>query len=308
MRALTRNGIVGAMALAMTIAIPSQVQADTGRLLVTGGATTVEGVAGGGVVPLALISGLGAKGEVGATAFATHVNLSDYDLAAAGVAINIDNRIELSFAQFDLDISESFTGRTVLAAGVTGNKHTKVDVFGAKFRIAGDAVYEPDSWMPQVAVGVQYKRNRDDKLMDFLNADKSSVEAYVAATKVFLAGPAGRNAFVNGVARLTKSNYLGIFGFGNTQADGDNDHSLEYEFSAGILLTKDILLGAELKTVHDSNTLSGAVDYEVMKDVFVGYFPTKNISMVAAYADLGQIGLDQDEDQKGLYLSLQLTY
>ncbi len=40
-------------------------------------------------------------------------------------------------------------------------------------------------------------------------------------------------------------------------------------------------------------------------DVFVGWFPTKRVSLVAAWSDLCSIaGLD---DQKGLYLSLQVS-
>ena len=42
---------------------------------------------------------------------------------------------------------------------------------------------------------------------------------------------------------------------------------------------------------------------EAWKDIFVAYFPSKHVSLVGAYTELGSIaGLD---DQSGWYLSLQ---
>lgn len=41
-------------------------------------------------------------------------------------------------------------------------------------------------------------------------------------------------------------------------------------------------------------------------DVFLGWFPSKRFSVVAAWSDLGSIaGLD---DQRGLYVSLQISH
>ncbi|WP_304627513.1 DUF3034 family protein, partial [Pseudomonas congelans] len=57
---------------------------DPGRLIATGGATSIEGSAGGGITPWAVITGYSEQGEWGATAFATHVNLPDYNLDVAG--------------------------------------------------------------------------------------------------------------------------------------------------------------------------------------------------------------------------------
>ena len=33
------------------------------------------------------------------------------------------------------------------------------DIFGAKVKLIGDAVYDQDSWLPQIAAGAQYKHN-----------------------------------------------------------------------------------------------------------------------------------------------------
>ena len=49
--------------------------ADTGgRLLATGGVTNIEGSAGGGIVPWAVLSGYGTRDEWGGDAFATRVD------------------------------------------------------------------------------------------------------------------------------------------------------------------------------------------------------------------------------------------
>ena len=45
-----------------------------------------------------------------------------------------------------------------------------MDVLGAKLRVAGDAVLDSDSWMPQVAVGVEVKRTDADTLKPVLDA------------------------------------------------------------------------------------------------------------------------------------------
>jgi hypothetical protein len=36
-----------------------------------------------------------------------------------------------------------------------------MDTFGAKLKVFGDAVYDQDEWWPQVAVGLQHKKNTE---------------------------------------------------------------------------------------------------------------------------------------------------
>lgn len=47
------------------------------RLLATGGVTQLEGAAGGGLTPWALIAGYGTRDQIGASAFLTHVDTGD---------------------------------------------------------------------------------------------------------------------------------------------------------------------------------------------------------------------------------------
>ena len=51
-----------------------------GRLLLTGGVSTIEGAGGGGLVPWALIGGYGTRNELGLSAFATGVDTKDFTL------------------------------------------------------------------------------------------------------------------------------------------------------------------------------------------------------------------------------------
>jgi len=113
------------------LSLSSTAFASTGRLLVTGGATTIEGSAGGGIVPLAFISGLGARGETGYTGFASYANLDDYSLRAGGFSIGYDDRFEFSYSRISLDISDSSV------AFLPGDA-LDLDTFGFKWKVGGD--------------------------------------------------------------------------------------------------------------------------------------------------------------------------
>ena len=122
-----------------------------GKLLLTSGISTVDGSAGAGLATWALIAGNETVDGIGGSVHATYVPLSDYSLASAGAAIGIKDRLELSYAH------QSFDTHAVGAALGLGRGFTfRQDIIGAKLRIAGDAVIDQDSAMPQIAVGVQY--------------------------------------------------------------------------------------------------------------------------------------------------------
>lgn len=82
------------------------------------------------------------------------------------------------------------------------------DVFGLKLRLLGDAVYDQDRWLPQIALGVQHKRNRDRVVVPFLEGalgthiKQSDTEPYLSATKLFL----DPGILASGTLRLTRAN------------------------------------------------------------------------------------------------------
>src|SRR5579859_5402176 len=77
--------------------------ADEGKLLLTAGFSDLEGSGGGGLVPLALISGYGSADSWGANAHFTSISLRDFQLRAYGATAGLFDRIELGYThqQFD---------------------------------------------------------------------------------------------------------------------------------------------------------------------------------------------------------------
>jgi len=259
------------------------------RLLATGGAHMVEGAGGGGIVPWAFIAGYGTNRQVGGSVFFTRVDTDDFQLDSGGIAVGIFDRVELSFSRQKFD-----------AGSVIPGLELKTDTLGAKVRVYGDAVYDQDTPWPQIALGVMHKKNKDMTVPSLIGAkDDSGTDIYVAATKVWLAGVAGRNALATVVLRGTKANQFGLLGFGGDKKDG---YSVQPEVSAAVLLTDNLALGAEYRWKPDNLS---AFKEEDASDVFLAWFPHRHVALTAAYAQLGTIA--GKEKQKGWYLSLQLT-
>lgn len=279
----------GALIGAVFLAAPAQAQSN--RLLATGGVMQVEGAAGGGLTPWALIAGLGTDEQIGGSAFCTLVRPQKFELRSCGLAVGFHDRVEVSFASQRFDLDEVIPGESI-----------SQKVFGAKVRLFGDAVFDQDRWSPQVALGVQHKENDD---FDFVPAligarDDSGTDLYLSATKVYLAGPFSRTWLVNATLRATSGNQLGILGFGG---DRKSSRSLNGEFSTAVFLSDSIVAGAEYRQKPDNLGSFREDDYW---DVFAAWFPSKHVSVTAAYADLGQIAMMTG--QHGWYLSLQGSF
>jgi hypothetical protein len=283
-----RRALAAASALAaLTAAMP----ANAGdRLEWTGAVTQVEGAAGGGLVPWALIGGLGTNAEVGASAFATYVSTQDFALRTAGASIDLDDRVEISAAR------QRFDAGSVVPGLVLGQ-----DIVGLKVRLAGDAVFDADSWLPQIALGAQWKQTLDfDQVPHAVGAARGEdVDLYIAATKVLFAALDGRNVVLDATLRRTRANQFGLLGFGGDGAG----YTLTPELSAALWLNDDVLLGAEYR--DKPNNLS-ALRESSADDAFLAWAPVKNLSVIAAWTDLGPIA--GKSAQRGLYISLWLGY
>jgi len=264
----------------------------SGKLLLTGGVSQVEGSAGGGLTPWAVIGGYGTRDQIGANAFYTKVNLNDYSLDSYGVLVGFYDRVELSVSRQKFD-TEAVGGLLGLGNGFTFTQ----DTFGVKVKLAGDAVLEQDSWLPQISVGAQYKKNDQAAVLAFIGArDDSGVDYYVSATKLYLA----QSLLLNGTVRFTKANQFGILGFGG---DRNDSYRAQFEGSAAYLLNRNLAIGAEYRT--KPNNL-GIADEDDAWDVFVAWAPYKNVSLTVAYVDLGNIVIR--DDQRGVYASLQVGF
>jgi len=274
----------------------------SGKLLLTGGVSSIDGAAGGGLTPWAVTASYAADHQIGATAHLTRVKTQDYALTAYGAAVGIKDRVEFSIARQDFD-----TGATGTALGLPG-LHLKQDIFGAKLRVLGDAVVDSDTFMPQIAVGIEHKKLHAGGLaptLAALGASTSGTDLYLSATKLFLA----QGILVNGTLRATKANQNGLLGFGGTHHTG---YSLQPEISVAWLVRKNIAIGAEFRAKPDNlnpSILAEGLKEDDWMDVFVAWAPSKNLSLTLAYVDLGRIvPAVATRRQTGAYLCAQVTF
>ena len=303
------SGRALALALLATLSTGAAL-ADTGKLVLTGGVSTVEGPAGGGLTPWAVIGTQATQGEKGVSIHTSRAVTDDYALNAYGAAVAIDDRFELSLARQDFR-----TGITGSALGLPG-LHLKQDILGAKVRVAGDAVLDSDSLVPQIAVGVQFKHLGStglDGTLQALGAKRSGADVYVSATKLFLA----QGILVNGTLRATKANQGGLLGFGATLGGADNRYELHPEISVAYLVRRDLAVGVEYRSMPNKLQTAGraaglgeglrAGDW---KDIFIAWAPSKNVSLTAAYVDLGTIvpATTNQRKQRGVYVSAQFAF
>lgn len=285
--------------MALPLACAAQAQ---GKLLLTGGVSSIDGAAGGGLSPWALTGSYATSGQVGASAYLTRLPVQDYALTGYGAAVAFGERAELSIARQDFS-----AGGTGAALGLPGLR-LKQTILGAKLRLGGDAVLDADTWMPQVALGVEVKRLDAGGLaptLDVLGAKRHGVDVYLSATKLFLA----QSTLVNVTLRATKANQNGLLGFGGA---GGGGYSLVPEISVAYLLSKQWAIGAEYRVKPDKlnpSILGDALREDDWKDVFVAWAPNKHVSLTAAYVDLGRIvpGI-QPRRQRGVYGSIQFAY
>ncbi len=270
---------------------------DMGKLTATGGVSQVEGAGGGGLTPWALITGYGTRDSYGANAHYTQVSTQDYTLKTYGASVGIADQVELSIAK------QEFTG----SLAPLDSLKLKQNIFGIKVKVAGDAIYDQTGWIPQLAIGAMVKR--DDAIgglgalgvtsVKQLGAkDDSGVDYYVSATKLYLA----QSVLLNATMRATKANQMGLLGFGG---DKKNKYAPEFETSVAYLINRKLVAGAEYRMKPRNLGVDNEKDYY---DVFLAYFPTKNLSITAAYVNLGDITVFNPKQQRGWYMSVQTGF
>jgi hypothetical protein len=286
-----------------TVQAEGFIGADRGKLLLTAGFSTIEGAGGGALTPWAFITGYGTSNSWGANVHATMIPLRDFDLLSYGLAVGALDRFELSASRQEVEVKDTALDGLELSQ----------DIFGFKLRLFGDALYSQDSWLPQVAVGALYKQHGGIEngaaigqpglvSPEQLGAeDEDGVDYYLSATKLYLA----QNLLVNVTLRYTEANQLGLLGFGG---DREEDPSVRFEASIGYLIRRQLAIGGEYR----ARTANLNTDDEGDAwDVFIAWTPSRTVSVVAAYANLGSIlapVTNVDDDQDGAYLSVQVGF
>lgn len=285
------------LASAFCLLAPSYVMADIGsRIWATGGVTTIEGSAGGGLVPWALLGSYASDEEWGGTLALSRAEVDDYTLSVTGASVNWGNRLELTAARQTLDLD---TLAFALKDGFgLEQDELNQDIFGAKVRLAGDVLYSP---LGQWSAGVQYKRQRNFTVPDAIGArDDSGTDVYLSGSKVFFAALFQRNVLVNLTARATKANQGGLLGFGG---DRNNSYEIMAEGSIGLFLNRKWLIGTEYRQKPDNLSFAEEDDWW---DVFVAWVPDRRLAVTAAFVNLGDVATL--EDQQGVYLSVQGSF
>ena len=341
--------------VAASAAIGSSCLFGQGRILGTGAVTAVDGAAGGGINPWAVISGYGTNQQIGATAFYSHVLLNNYNMDAYGASVGLFNRIEISFARqsfglgntgqvLDNRILNTAVGPGALPYGTTAssalisdgvpepgpaffgsNYDLNQDIVGLKVRLFGNIIYDQNWWEPQVSVGVDFHHNEMPKnLANTLHVARNGVSYYLSATKVWINGLFGLTTLADVNIDVTNANQQGLLGFGGVNGMG---YKVLPAASVGVFLNRHVVLGAEYRDMPQNQliaasgtvvTPSGGIPLHLgtlgdavsktsaWKDVYVAWFPYKQLSLTAAYVDLGTIATEKN--QSGLYLSLTTSF
>jgi hypothetical protein len=262
-----------------------------GKLLLTNGVSTIEGSGGGGLATWSTIAGNATQEGIGGSAHGTIIELPDYNWTSYGVSLGFFDRLELSYARQNLDTIDIGTALG-LGRGYTLNQ----DVFGAKLKLAGDVVYG-DPLMPQFAIGVQHKRSSDDAVVAAVGAaSPHGTEFYISATKLFLS----HSLLANATVRFTKANQAGLLGFGSAT---QNNHKPQFEGSIAYQFSRRFVVGGEYRTKPDNLAIAREDDWV---DLFAAYALTRNVTVTAAYVDLGSVATA--EKQRGAFLSLQAAF
>jgi hypothetical protein len=311
-----------------------------GKVFLTEGVSMADGAAGGGAVPWAVVAGNETRDGINGNVHFTYASLPNYSLESLGAAIGFYDRFELSYAYDILPTGSTFNTVGLLTSAISGtqneatagidpwNTTIKMNVFGGKVRLIGEAIYDSDNLIPQVAVGGFYKVNENKVLLQTLGARKDADwEGYLAVTKIFFP----LSTAIDLTARYSSANEIGLTGFGGPNGD---KKKLRLEGSLAYLLAKNIAIGGEFAE-HNNNLGGHSVNLDGTnlssltstlgnlgfgnlqsaltqlhesnwKDVFAAYAPAKNLSFTMAILDLGNITLTPN--QFGYYLSVAASF
>jgi YD repeat-containing protein len=215
--------------------------------------------------------------------------VTDANGIATGYGYDTLNRLSV--------VTESLTTTLGLDAlvqnGSFPNVRMETDVLAAKMRLGGDLIYGDT---PQIAAGLQWRRASDGDLLAAAGAHATQGwDAYLAASRLWIDGLAGRRTLANLTLRSTSANQLGLLGFADRR-------SLTLEGSVAVFIDSQWALGAEDRAKPDR--LAYALEDDWM-DVFVAWLPSRRWHAALAYVDLGSVG--GVARQHGYYFSVQAS-
>ncbi len=198
------------------------------------------------------------KPQVGAW----YVNLSDAGINwwAGSAAITFADRLEVS------------GGYGFINAHKYGDKSINTYNLGAKLRFLDENAFDT-AWVPALAVGGVYKYT-DSSTVDALGLDDDGFDAYVVATKLITQTPVP--VLLSAGLLLSDEVVNGVV--------GHNDYDVVAFGNIDVLPAENVAIGLEYKQGVDAGDGIRNHDYY---DGHVAWFVTKNLSLVAAFAETG---------------------
>ncbi len=257
--------------------------------------TNIDGQAGGGLVPWALLSS-------GPTVAMTHLGTQNLGINSLAVNTSFANMVEVSYARNMLGVTGTALG---------GNNTDVVDNFGLKVKLN-----DMSDSMPQFALCLVNKRASGNLIDNVVSkapygVNTSSTDVYGAASKIVNIG--GKNVLLNGVLRATKADQLGLLGFGGgTTAGASSGYKIEPEVSAEIFAADNVIFGAEYRKQPNYAVAgtNGVLYQGSAYDFNIVYVANKNFTLTAAYVNLGQVApaLTNATRQNGMFLQGQVNF
>lgn len=275
--------LTGALASALPIAVSADDAQNRrfGKIKGTAGVSSISGAGGGGLTPWATLSSYAEDGQLGGTVFASQARVDDYQLDIYGGAVNVHDKLELSYARQDFLIKAA-------------DLQIRQDKIGLRYKVAGDIIYEG---LPQITVGVEHGELRDDTVaLSVGTEDTRGTDVTVSVARAWLNGIGHRTTLLNVNLRYGNSNQFGILGYGGD----DEDTQVNVEVAGAMFISRSVAVGFEWRQKPDN--LSAMTENNA-SDLFLACFPNKRLALTAAWVDLGDIA--GAPDQRGVYFSLQ---
>ena len=204
----------------------------------------------------------------------------DFALSTYGVTVGVANRVEFSLARQTFDTRDAGA-----QLGLGPDFKFNQNIFGAKVRLFGDAVLDQDTWVPQVAAGIQFKHNEQGDVVKAVGAaSNSGTDFYLSATKLLLAAEpaAQRHAAIHQgePVRPARIRRRQVERLSRRVRSIGGVHAVEKHRD-------------RRRVPHQADNLSFAREQNAY-DAFVAWAPTKHVSLTARLCRAGRHRDDQE--------------
>ena len=200
---------------------------------------------------------------------AWYVNLNDAGINwwAGSAAISFADRVEVS------------GGYGFINAHKYGDKSINTYNLGAKVRFLDENAFDT-AWVPALAVGGVWKYT-DSRTVDAFRLDDNGFDGYVVASKLITQTPVP--VLLSAGLLLSDEVVNGVV--------GHNDYDVVAFGNIDVLPAENIAIGLEYKQGVDAGDTPVTGGHHIRNhdywDAHVAWFVTKNLSLVAAFAETG---------------------